>query len=97
MIDGEYRNHINMWLKGAELIGCNDDKVTDEFTPEIMDCLKKADPDDLLSIPEHKEMALLNLVFPFVTIDGKFLPKKPSEMLRTGDFKQNVKQVVPSY
>ena len=80
-----------MWLKGSQLIGCNPEGITDKFRPEIIECLRKADPTLLAGIADKPEMKAVSVGFyPLVVVDGQFLPKSPTEMLRSGDFKQDL-------
>ena len=89
-IDGTPQQHIAKWLKGAELIGCNQHKNYKEFTHEIIECMRGKDPKTLVKIPYLPILRERSkFIFPLVVVDGEFLPKKPSEMLSSGDFKQN--------
>ena len=90
-IDGTPQQHIESWLKGAELIGCNDHKNYKEFTPEIIECFRGKDPKTLVQLPNLPELRFQSIIlFPLVVVDGQFLPRAPNEMLSSGDFKQNV-------
>jgi acetylcholinesterase len=95
IINGEPKDRLREWLKGAHLIGCNDQMLT-EFTPEVMQCLKTVDPNKLVRIPELPELRNLSIrpSFSLIVVDGQLLPKKPTDMLRTGDFKQNFNLMV---
>ena len=90
LIGGTPQTHIEKWLKGAELIGCNDHKNYKEFSHEIIECMRRKDPKTLVKIPDLPKLRVSSkFFFPLVVVDGEFLPKTPSEMLSSGDFKHN--------
>jgi carboxylesterase type B len=89
---------MNSWLIGAESIKCVESNSSyTEFTPQIMKCLRKADPELILRIASLPDLSTPKLGwFRLSVIDGKFLPKKPIEMLKNGDFKKNANLMVGS-
>ena len=93
--DDTPEDHKKKWLKGSALIGCSDDENRDEFTPKVMDCLRAADPIKLASIVDMMDLIPGSVkVFEFVVTDGQFLPQKPIDMIRSGDFKKNVNLMI---
>ena len=83
LVDGEYKDQKQLWLKAAELAGC---EVRQEFTNELIECLRKADPETLVDLSFQIAKGGL---FPFVIVDGEFLPQSPTQIIRSGDYKQD--------
>ena len=75
-------------LKGAKLIGCND-KDSNVFTSQIIECLKNSDPINLAKmniIPQlisEQEVSLSQVIY-----GDQFLPQRPIEILKSGDYKK---------
>ncbi|XP_054163954.1 uncharacterized protein LOC128961720 [Oppia nitens] len=79
-IDGSPEEFRDLWLYGAELIGCGQNAT--EFTPEIMSCLRDTDAETLASIPSIDGINVRNIkLFYLVVVDGHFLPQIPSKLL----------------
>ena len=94
LIDGRPEDHIKKWLKMAELIGCNEDK-SGKFDQKILECLRGVDPSKLVTVLDVPELKFQPVIaFTLVVVDGKFLPKNPSELLSSGDFKQNTNLMI---
>ena len=94
LIDGPPHLYIKRWLKGAQLIGCNEQN-SDQFTAEVIECLKTIEPELLYKITELPELNPKSIkVMNLVVVDGEFLPQKPNDILKSGDFKQNINLMI---
>jgi carboxylesterase type B len=95
---GEPESVRKRWLNGAKSIGCVDEENSSEesFTPKIMQCLRDTSPEVLQALIESSELKDINGWSPQVVIDGQFLPKRPLEMLKSGDYKKNVNLMIGS-
>ena len=104
MAGDEPENVKKLWLKGAQAIGCHhhqhpggvvNEGQNEEFSQEIIDCLKSAPADKLALIPLMPETAA-GIVgwMSHVIIDKDFLPERPLQMLQRGDFKKNINLLV---
>ena len=94
LIDGRPEDHIKKWLKAAELIGCNEDQ-NEKFGQKILECLRDVEPSKLVNVLERPELKFQSVIaFTLVVVDGEFLPKNPSELLSSGDFKQNANLMI---
>ena len=97
MAGDEPDNVRNNWLKGAHAIGCTDEQDSKEFTPAVIDCLKKAPADKLALIPMLPETVKdLYGWMSMVVIDKTFLPDRPLKMLESGDYKKHFNLLVGS-
>ncbi|CAG2174660.1 unnamed protein product [Oppiella nova] len=86
-------DHAKKWLKGAKLIGCEEKGA--KFTEKVMQCLRAAKPEKLVNILEAKELTVGSIkMWNLVVIDGHFLPKRPQEMISSGDFKRDLNLMV---
>ena len=95
MMSGSALNHLDSgepdsvrqkWLNGAKSIGCIDSE--NRFTPKIMKCLRDSSPELLSELIEGSELEDSNGWPPQVIIDGDFLPNRPLDMLKSGDYKR---------
>ncbi|CAG2103047.1 unnamed protein product, partial [Medioppia subpectinata] len=88
-------DHVTRWLRGAATVGCVDAESKGRFTKKIMECLRGVDARRLVAITDDTDLMIGSVkVFNLVVIDGKFLPKRPKEMLEERDFKRNVNLLV---
>jgi carboxylesterase type B len=97
VVGDEPQNIINGWIKASKVIGCTDEEnsIENSFTPQIIECLKNADPEKLSSIPFSPEIRSGRITsMPQVVVDGQFLPNKPLSMLKSGDFKKNLNLLI---
>ncbi|CAG2167098.1 unnamed protein product [Oppiella nova] len=87
---------MQYWLKISKQMNCTDDQTPDKFTPKIIDCLKNIDPKTLAtytSVPLDQLGSGIRQVSYFVA-DGAFLPKRPHEMLESGDFHKDLNLMI---
>ncbi|CAG2164679.1 unnamed protein product [Oppiella nova] len=84
------------WLQVAKYVNCVDDETPGTFTPKVINCLKAVDQETLATYSSaiaYEAGGALNLVS-FLVADGTFLPKKPHEMLISGDFRKDMNLMI---
>ncbi|CAG2174293.1 unnamed protein product [Oppiella nova] len=75
------------WYKRVVNTGCGDsDPNSQEFTPHMIECLQKAPVAQLLKAV-GPQLTACELDF---LVDGQFIPKNPIEMLKSGDYRQDL-------
>ncbi|CAG2117989.1 unnamed protein product, partial [Medioppia subpectinata] len=75
----------NYWLNESIRIGCGS-KNDYRFTPQIMNCLRRAPAERLLSM----SIVVGNKIGPLFVIDGTIITKSPTQMLKPRNFKINI-------
>lgn len=79
-----------MWSNIAADFSCEDD-----FKNGSALCLRNVKSENLIESAFDKRYKTdINIIKPFVIYGDEFLPRKPSEMLRIGDFKKNVNLLI---
>ncbi|CAG2178073.1 unnamed protein product, partial [Oppiella nova] len=84
------------WLQVAKYVNCTDDKSPGTFTPKVINCLKAVDQETLAtysSAVAYQAGGAIKQVS-FMVADGIFLPKKPHEMLISGDFRKDMNLMI---
>ncbi|CAG2175065.1 unnamed protein product, partial [Oppiella nova] len=84
------------WLQVAKHANCVDDETPGTFTPKVINCLKAVDQETLATYSSaiaYEAGGAIKQVS-FMVADGTFLPKKPHEMLISGDFRKGMNLMI---
>jgi hypothetical protein len=81
----------NNWLKVAKFADCGDGL---NFSTAVIECLQNISAEKLLKATERHDLTTdTSLFMSNVRYGDEFLPKKPVDMLKTGDHKKNFKLI----
>ena len=93
MFQGLPRDHVKKWLKAVQDIPCHGNQsiqMIDKFNETTIQCLKDADAMTLINITEKMFFNNFGISGALVVVDGKLIPKKPSDILREGLYNQEI-------
>ena len=89
-MDPKYVTRIHRKL--AKEVGCSDGQ---DFTEEVMQCLRQTDSEKLVSAQHSTNVLELEFgLFPNIVFGDQLIPEKPSEMLSNREHKKRINLMV---